>query len=141
MNKTHTALDFDPQPLNHPVVAGVRKIVEGLVKQGLASKKDSSKFRHEQWIVHTQYGDMLVTPYHDWIALRFLTPDKITLGQPLNYFLGYPFNYFTGKWNIMGPLAKIGQTVALLTEFSYRLRLVNPSLQPEVAKVNVNDPS
>lgn len=59
-----------------------------------------------EYQVPTKLGPLNVTPYKDWIALRF---QDLSLAQ--DYFPISSTEYSRGKWNIQG-VSKQGKTIA-----------------------------
>ena len=69
------------------------------------------------------HGNLRVTPYGDWIALRF---EEFSTRKVYDFLFGSDFNGYSGKWNILLTGAtKSELRHAMLVELDRRFKAIN----------------
>jgi len=78
----------------------LKKIEYMIFSHGGIIKEQKNEFRPPTYAMLTPLGEMQITPYEDFIAIRFV--GDLTLAQSYFGKTSMDFGFHNGKWNVQG---------------------------------------
>ncbi len=95
------------------------KLIQSMIlSYGGIIKEQKNEFRPPTYSMLTILGEMQITPYDDFIAIRFV--GDLTLAQSYFGKTSMDFGFHNGKWNIQGVQRK-GKTASEYRETMFKL--------------------